>query len=127
MNKDSNSHRHSSLHAEHGMVASSNRLASTVGLEVLRQGGNAIDAAIATAAALTVMEPCSNGLGSDAFALVWFKGNLYGLNASGPAPSLLSADALREKGLERMPPIGWDTVTVPGAVAAWAALQRRKA
>ncbi len=69
-----------------GMVATSQPLAAQVGITILQQGGNAIDAAIATAAALTVVEPTSNGIGSDAFAIVWVDGKLHGLNASGPAP-----------------------------------------
>ena len=117
------SHR-SLTYAGRGMVATSNHLAAGVGLDILRRGGNAIDAAIATAAALTVLEPCSNGLGGDAFAIVWYKGKLYGLNSSGPAPLLSSADSLRVKGFTEMPRFGWDTVTVPGIPAAWAALQK---
>ncbi len=77
-----------------GMVATSQSLAAQVGIDMLRKGGNAIDAAIATAAALTVVEPTSNGIGSDAFALVWVKGELHGLNASGPAPKSISCDAV---------------------------------
>jgi gamma-glutamyltranspeptidase/glutathione hydrolase len=84
-----------------------------------------VDAAIATAAALTVLEPVSNGIGGDAFALVWHKDALYGLNSSGPAPQKLSLDALRKAGLGSMPRFGITPVTVPGAPAAWAALARR--
>jgi len=72
--------------AQNGMVATSQYLAAQSGLEILKMGGNAIDAAIATAACLTVVEPTSNGIGGDAFALVWVKNKLYGLNASGPSP-----------------------------------------
>ena len=71
------------LTARNGMVATGSQLASAAGLEVLRKGGNAVDAAVATAAALTVVEPTANGLGSDSFALVWIKDQLYGLNSSG--------------------------------------------
>ena len=81
--------------AKKGMVATSQPLAAQAGLEILRNGGNAIDAAIATAAALTVVEPTSNGIGGDAFALVWTKDKLHGLNASGPAPQSISAEAIR--------------------------------
>lgn len=101
-----------------GMVATSQTLAAQVGADILRNGGNAIDAAIATAAALTVVEPTSNGIGSDAFALVWVKDTLHGLNASGRAPMGISIDAVRELGLDAMPAHGLTPVTVPGAPAA---------
>ena len=113
------------IYARRGMVATSQPLAAQAGLHVLRQGGNAIDAAIATAAALTVVEPTSNGIGSDAFALVWTQGKLHGLNSSGPAPQLLSLEALHNKGLDSIPAHGMVPVTVPGAPAAWAELHRR--
>ncbi|RXZ80120.1 gamma-glutamyltransferase family protein [Paenibacillaceae bacterium] len=104
------------------MVATSQPLAAQAGLEILRKGGNAIDAAIAAATALTVVEPCSNGIGGDAFALVWHNGQLHGLNGSGPAPASISIDSIREQGYETMPSYGAQTVTVPGAPATWAAL-----
>lgn len=107
------------------MVATSQPLAAQAGLSVLQQGGNAIDAAVATAAALTVLEPTSNGIGGDAFALVWTQGRLWGLNGSGWAPQALTLDALRASGHETMPMFGFPPVTVPGAPAAWAALSRR--
>lgn len=102
------------------VVATSQPLAAQAGLEMLRRGGNAIDAAVAAAAALAVVEPTGNGLGSDAFALVWDGDRLHGLNASGRAPAALDSDRLLA--LDAMPTRGWDTVTVPGAPAAWAAL-----
>ena len=108
--------------ARGGMVATSQPLAAQAGLFVLREGGNAVDAAIATAAALTVVEPTSNGLGGDLFALVWDGHELQGLNASGRAPALLTRDAL--PGGE-MPTHGWLPVTVPGAVRGWADLHAR--
>ena len=108
-----------------GMVATSQSLAAQVGIDILRNGGNAIDAAIATAAALTVVEPTSNGIGSDAFALVWVKGELHGLNASGPAPKSISCDAVKALGHDEMPAHGLVPVTVPGAPGAWAALSER--
>jgi gamma-glutamyltranspeptidase/glutathione hydrolase len=108
-----------------GMVATSQSLAAQVGIDMLRKGGNAIDAAIATAAALTVVEPTSNGIGSDAFALVWVKGELHGLNASGPAPKSISCDAVKALGHDEMPAHGLVPVTVPGAPGAWAALSER--
>ncbi|RUR45986.1 gamma-glutamyltransferase family protein [Vreelandella populi] len=108
-----------------GMVATSQSLAAQVGANILRDGGNAIDAAIATAAALTVVEPTSNGIGSDAFALVWVKDKLHGLNASGRAPMGISCSGVREKGHDEMPAHGLIPVTVPGAPGAWAALSER--
>ena len=112
------------VYAGKGMVATSQPLAAQAGLDILKQGGNAIDAAIAAAAALTVVEPCSNGIGGDAFALVWTKGKLHGLNGSGPAPASISIDAVRRLGLEHIPAFGPLPVTVPGAPAAWAELAR---
>ncbi|MFD2169890.1 gamma-glutamyltransferase family protein [Tumebacillus lipolyticus] len=112
-------------YAKNGMVATSQPLAAQAGLEVMQKGGNAIDAAIATAAALTVVEPTSNGIGGDAFALVWTKGELHGLNASGPAPMSISIDKLEAAGVKEIPKYGWIPVTVPGAPAAWAELSER--
>lgn len=111
--------------AQHGMVATSQPLAAQAGLEILKKGGNAVDAAIATAACLTVVEPTSNGIGGDAFALVWTKGELYGLNASGPAPKSISIEAVQDKGYEEIPKFGWIPVTVPGVPGAWAELSKR--
>ena len=111
--------RRMAVYAFGGMVATSHPLAAQAGLEVLRKGGNAVDAAIATAASLTVLEPTSNGIGGDAFALIWSRGKLYGLNASGPAPKKISADAVKRAGHAEMPQYGWLPVTVPGAPAAW--------
>ena len=113
------------IYGGRGMVCTSQNLAAETGLDILRQGGNAIDAAVATAICLTVTEPMSNSLGSDAFALVWHKGKLHGLNGSGPAPMLASAAAVREKGFESMPERGMLPLTVPGAVASWVALWER--
>ncbi|WP_307151615.1 gamma-glutamyltransferase family protein [Robertmurraya andreesenii] len=107
------------------MVATSQPLAAQAGLDILKKGGNAIDAAIATAAMLTVVEPTSNGIGGDAFALVWTKGELHGLNGSGPAPKSISIDAVKERGFDEMPTYGWLPVTVPGAPSAWAELSKR--
>ncbi|HBO9522932.1 gamma-glutamyltransferase family protein [Pseudomonas aeruginosa] len=115
----------SPVHARRGMVATSQPQAAQVGLEILRRGGNAIDAAIATAAALTVVEPTGCGIGGDAFALVWTRGRLHGLDASGRAPGLLDRERVRAAGHERMPLYGWTPVTVPGCPAAWGELSRR--
>ncbi|MFT8872616.1 MAG: gamma-glutamyltransferase family protein [Sporolactobacillus sp.] len=113
------------IYGRRGMVATTQPLAAQAGLDMLKKGGNAIDAAIAAAACLPVVEPTSNGLGSDAFALIWTGGKLYGLNASGPAPRTLSIGALRARGLSAVPTTGLTPVTVPGAPAAWAACSRR--
>jgi gamma-glutamyltranspeptidase/glutathione hydrolase len=110
------------------VVATSHPLAAQAGLAVMRQGGNAIDAAIAAAAVMTIVEPCSNGLGSDAFCILWDGTRLHGLNASGRAPAAWTPAYFRGRhgGDARHPPVrGWDSVTVPGAVAAWAALHQR--
>lgn len=107
--------------AKNGMVATSQPLAAQAGLAMLKKGGNAIDAAIATAAALTVVEPTGCGIGGDAFALVWVKGELHGLNASGPAPAALTPEAVKSHGHDSMPLYGWTSVTVPGIPASWAA------
>ncbi len=110
------------------VVATSHPLAAQAGLSMIARGGNAVDAAIATAAVMTIVEPCSNGLGSDAFAIVWDGTRLHGLNASGRAPAAWTPDHFRARhGADaRTPPMrGWDSVTVPGAVAGWAALHQR--
>lgn len=108
-----------------GMVATSQPLAAQVGISILQQGGNAIDAAIATAAALTVVEPTSNGIGSDAFAIVWVDGKLHGLNASGQAPQAATIEAMKALGHDAVPNHGMLPVTIPGTPAAWAALSER--
>ena len=110
------------VYAKNGMVATSQPLAAQAGLEILKQGGNAIDAAIATAACLTVVEPTSNGIGGDAFALVWTKGKLHGLNASGTCPNDLSINILKDKGILEIPKYGFIPVLVPGVPAAWSSL-----
>lgn len=105
------------------MVATSQPLAVQAGINALRQGGNAVDAAVATAITLTVVEPSSNGIGSDAFAMVWDGDILHGLNASGRAPAALGPEKFQ--GMDRIPELGWDAVTVPGAVSAWVELSSR--
>jgi len=110
------------------VVATSHPLAAQAGLRMLGAGGNAVDAAIATAAVMTVVEPCSNGLGSDAFCILWDGEQLHGLNASGRAPAAWTADYIRRQAgaqATQMPVRGWHSVTVPGAVGAWAALSQR--
>ncbi|MCO5107751.1 MAG: gamma-glutamyltransferase family protein [Burkholderiaceae bacterium] len=107
------------------VVATSQPLAAQAGLRMLLGGGNAVDAAIATAAALTIVEPVSCGLGSDAFAIVWDGAALHGLNASGPAPAAWDVAYFRRRHGDAVPMRGWDSVTVPGAVAGWAALHAK--
>ena len=104
--------------AQNGMVATSHPLASQIGIDILKEGGNAIDAAIAANAALGLMEPTGNGIGGDLFAIVWDAKTkkLHGLNASGPAPKNISIEYFIEKGLSKIPAYGPLPVTVPGAV-----------
>ena len=106
------------------MVASSQPLASQVGLEVLKRGGNAVDAAIAMAAMLNVTEPMMTGIGGDAFMLVyWSKTKeLKGLNASGRAPTALSLDYFAKTKTTQMPEFGMESITVPGAFDGWVTL-----
>ena len=113
------------LVARRGVVATGQPLAAQAGLAVLRRGGNAVDAAIATAITLTVVEPTSNGIGGDAFALVWDGSRLHGLNGSGRAPGAASAAKIRQAGHATMPTRGWLPVTVPGAPRAWRDLHDR--
>ena len=113
------------------VVSTSHPLAAQAGLRMLWKGGNAIDATIAAAAAITVVEPVSCGLGSDAFALVWDGQKLHGLNASGVSPAAWNLDYFRRRhgedanGLAQQPSRGWDTVTVPGVIAGWEALHAK--
>ena len=119
--------RRSLVYARNGMVCTSQPLAAGVGLDMLKAGGNAMDAAVATAACMTVAEPTSNGMGSDAFALIWIEKEkkLYGLNASGRAPMGIDAREIRDLGFEEMPFTGWHAVMVPGAPSAWAEVSDR--
>ena len=105
------------------VVATSQPLAVQAGIDALRNGGNAVDAAVAAAITLTVVEPTSNGLGSDAFCMLWDGERLHGLNSSGRSPAAASIDDFA--GRETMPLRGWESVTVPGCVAAWTALSER--
>lgn len=107
------------------MVATSQPLAAQAGIDILKKGGNAVDAAIATAAALTVVEPTSNGIGGDAFAIIWINNKLHGLNASGPAPNAISIVAVKNAGHKEIPKYGLTPVTVPGAPAAWVELSKK--
>ena len=113
--------------APHGMAATSQPLATQVAVDVLKQGGTAVDAAIAANAVLGLMEPTGNGLGGDLFALVWDanKGKLFGYNGSGRSPRALTLEVFRQKGLQSIPPYGPLPVTVPGVVDGWFALHQR--
>jgi gamma-glutamyltranspeptidase / glutathione hydrolase len=104
------------------VVCTSQPLAAQAGLRMLAQGGNAVDAILATAIMLTLVEPVSNGIGSDAFAIVWDGTQLHGLNASGRAPAAWTPEYF---GGQAVPLVGWNSVTVPGAVSAWAQLHAR--
>lgn len=117
--------------AQNGMVATSQPLASQVGLEILRRGGNAIDAAIGANAAMGLMEPTGNGIGGDLFALIWHEesGELYAINASGRSPLGLSYDELMdildEMGEDGIPPYDLLSVSVPGAIDGWFEMHER--
>ena len=117
----------SRIATRYGIVAASQPLAARAGVQVLERGGNAIDAAVATNAVMGLVEPQSNGIGGDLFAIVYEArtGTLHGLNASGWAPSGLTPALLKSKGVARMPESGIHAVTVPGAVAGWEALRAR--
>ncbi|MDJ0781231.1 MAG: gamma-glutamyltransferase family protein [Desulfosarcinaceae bacterium] len=105
------------------VVATSHPLAAQAGLRMLLKGGNAVDAAVATAITLTVVEPTSNGIGGDAFALVWDGSQLHGINGSGSSPAAWTTNHFQH--LDAMPELGWDAVTVPGAVDTWVRLSER--
>ena len=113
--------------ATNGMVATSHPLATQTAINVLKDGGNAIDAAIAANAVLGLVEPTGCGIGGDLFAIVWDAESkkLYGLNSSGPSPMAMNIDFIKEKGLDRIPAYGPLPVTVPGAVAGWASLHKK--
>ncbi|MCI8537512.1 MAG: gamma-glutamyltransferase family protein [Oscillospiraceae bacterium] len=115
------------IYARRAMACASVPQGAQIGLDVMKAGGNAVDAAVAMAAAMPLLEPTGNGLGSDCFALVWVEAEqkLYGLNASGTAPQALSAALVREKGWSAMPTEGWIPTMVPGAPGGWAELNRR--
>ena len=107
--------------AEHGMVATSHPLATQVGIDILKKGGNAIDAAIAANAAIGLMEPTGNGIGGDLFAILWIEKDkkLYGLNASGRSPKDLTLDYFKTEGITKIPAYGPLPVSVPGCVDGW--------
>src|SRR5690606_4602136 len=113
--------------AKNGMVATSQPLATGIGVDVLKRGGTAVDAAIAANAALGLMEPTGCGIGGDLFAIVWDaeKEELAGLNASGRSPRALTLGHFRERGLDEIPELGPLPVSVPGAVDGWFELHAR--
>ena len=115
------------VYAKKGMACSTSPIASQVGLDILKAGGNAMDAAVAMATTLPLVEPTGNGLGSDCFALVWSEQDhrLFGLDGSGVAPMALSAETVRAAGYNAVPVNGWLPTMVPGAPSAWAELRRR--
>ena len=113
--------------ATNGMAATSHPLATQTAIDVLKDGGNAIDAAIAANAVLGLVEPTGCGIGGDLFAIVWIEDDkkLYGLNSSGPAAQDMTIKKLKAMGINKIPPYGPLPVTVPGAVAGWTALHKR--
>lgn len=118
------------VYAREGMVNCSSPQAAAAGLRILQEGGNAMDAAVAAAAAITVTDPTMNGIGGDAFSLIWSEKDrrLYGLNASGPAPGLASIERVLADGRDcngKMPLNGWTPVNVPGVPKAWAEITGR--
>ncbi|NLY09545.1 MAG: gamma-glutamyltransferase family protein [Tissierellia bacterium] len=117
--------RRTMVYGSRGMVATGHPLAASAGLQILQKGGNAVDAAIAMAACLTVVEPCCNGLGGDGFGIIHDGERLYGLNASGKSPQLLNGEEIRAKGYKSMPLHGWTPVNVPGVVGGWMAMWER--
>ncbi len=116
--------------AEHGMAATSHPAATLAAVDILRAGGNAVDAAVAAVAVQCVVDPHSTGIGGDCFALVWDGKQVHGLNASGVAPAAWNVDYFRKKygeqhGIAKQPVRGLDTVTVPGVIAGWEALHAK--
>ena len=113
--------------AQNGMAATSHPLATQAAIDILKNGGNAIDAAIAANALLGLMEPTGCGIGGDLFAIVWIDKDkkLYGLNASGPAPKNISIEKLKKRNINKIPAYGPLPVTVPGAVAGWTELHKK--
>ena len=112
---------------QHGMAATSHPLATQAAIDILKDGGNAIDAAIAANALLGLVEPTGCGVGGDLFAIIWDAKTkqLYGLNASGPSPKNSSIEFMKSKGITQIPRYGPHPVTVPGAVAGWSAMHKR--
>ena len=108
-----------------GMVATGNPMAAQAGIDILKKGGNAIDAAIATAVVLSVVEPTCNGVGGDGFALVWDGKKLHGMNASGKSPELITLEEIKSMGYKKIPTEGVIPITVPGQVGGWIELSKK--
>lgn len=108
-----------------GMVATGNPMAAQAGIDILKKGGNAIDAAIATAVILSVVEPTCNGVGGDGFALVWDGKKLHGMNASGKSPELITLEEIKSMGYKKIPTEGVIPITVPGQVGGWIELSKK--
>ena len=127
LERDGFAARRSVVMARHGMIATSQPLACDAGLTILKRGGNALDAAVGAALALGVVEPMSTGIGGDAFLLYYRAADqrIYGVNGSGRCPRRLTLDALRQRGIEGVPETGWGSVTVPGAIDAFAEVLQR--
>lgn len=115
------------VYGRHAMACTSVPQGAQIGLDMMKAGGNAMDAAVAMAAAMPMIEPTGNALGSDCFALIWVEKEkkLYGLNASGVAPLALSAEEVKRQGYDAVPAQGWLSTMVPGAPGGWAAIQKR--
>ncbi len=113
------------IFSSNGMCSSGNPHASAAGLDILKKGGNAVDAIIAMAAALPIVEPTGNGIGADNFALIHMDGKLYGFNGSGPSPKALSYEALLERKHDKIPSYGVEPINVPGAPAGWASIHEK--
>ena len=119
--------RRNAVYARRAMACTSIPQGAQIGLDVMKAGGNAMDAAVAMASAMPLLEPTGNGLGSDCFALIWSEKDqkLYGLNASGRAPMALNAEIFAERGFNKVPTDGWLPTMVPGAPAGWAAINKK--
>ena len=117
--------RRNTIFAQEGICCSVSPIGSQIGVEILRRGGNAVDAAIAMAAAMPLLEPTGNSIGSDCFVIAWVDGKLYGLDGSGVSPKALSREEVLKKGFNEVPSDGWLPVMVPGAPKAWAELRAR--
>ena len=115
--------------AQHGMAATAHPLATQIALQIMKDGGNAVDAAIAANAALGLMEPTGNGIGGDLFAIIYdpATGKLYGVNGSGRSPSGQTLDDLKAKlgGADSLPPVGVLPITIPGTVDGWFTMHER--
>lgn len=117
--------RRNTIYAGNGMACSTSPIAAGIGVDVMKKGGTAIDAAVAMAAAMPVLEPTGNGYGADNFVLIWTGGKLYGMNGSGYSPKALNADVVKQHGFDTIPMEGWLPVMMPGAVGGIGEIYRR--